>query len=59
MLLLCNNRTASIEVLDNLPITEVPESVNLIKQQSITLSELKRSQQWKAAREAAVRLVGE
>jgi beta-N-acetylhexosaminidase len=59
MLLLCNNRTASIEVLDNLPMTDVPQASKLIKQQNVTLSELKISQQWKAAREAAVRLVGE
>ncbi|PWI35312.1 beta-N-acetylhexosaminidase [Vibrio albus] len=57
MLLLCNNRNASIEVLDNLPIQEVPQAANLMKQQNVTLSELKNSQLWKNSREVVARLM--
>ncbi|PJC86192.1 beta-N-acetylhexosaminidase [Vibrio sp. HA2012] len=56
MLLLCNNRTSSIEVLDNLPATEVPQAACLIKQKNVTLSELTISLPWKDAREVAARL---
>ena len=57
MLLLCNNRKASIEVLDNLTITDVPEAVNLLKKQNFTLSELKIAQEWKDAVNALASLV--
>jgi beta-N-acetylhexosaminidase len=57
MLLLCNNRLGSINVLDNLPISQTPQAKVLLKQQSFTLSDLKRSQEWRQASEAMKRLV--
>lgn len=56
MLLLCNNRQESVEVLDNLPVTEVPQAVNLLKKKSFSLSELKISTEWKQAVESMKRL---
>ncbi|KJY83715.1 beta-hexosaminidase [Vibrio galatheae] len=58
MLLLCNNRHGQVEVLDNLPIMETPEAVNLLKKQSFTLSELQCSEQWRQASEAMKRILG-
>ncbi|WP_413283813.1 beta-N-acetylhexosaminidase [Vibrio sp. MA40-2] len=60
MLLLCNNRQASIEVLDQLPICKQSEiaakAKALFKKQSLTLSELKFSNQWKEASNAMKKL---
>ncbi|HHF3094925.1 TPA: beta-N-acetylhexosaminidase [Vibrio diabolicus] len=56
MLLMCNKREAHIEVLDNLPVSTVPLADALQKKQSFSLSDLKLSQEWKAASEAMKRL---
>ena len=57
MLLLCNNRTAQVEVLDNLPIMETPQALSLLKQQSFSLSELQSSEKWRQASEAMKRML--
>ncbi|MDN3610895.1 beta-N-acetylhexosaminidase [Vibrio ostreicida] len=49
MILVCNQRHAQVEVLDNLPIMDTPVANGLLKKQSFTLSELQRSENWKAA----------
>lgn len=56
MLLMCNKREAHIEVLDNLPVSTVPLADALLKKQSFSLSDLKLSQERKAASEAMKRL---
>ncbi|MFH4482328.1 beta-N-acetylhexosaminidase [Vibrio diabolicus] len=56
MLLMCNKREAHIEVLDNLPVSTVPLADALLKKQSFSLSDLKLSQEWKAASAAMKRL---
>ena len=56
MLLMCNKREAHIEVLDNLPVSTVPLADALLKKQSFSLSDLKLSQEWKAASEGIKRL---
>ncbi|UUM30121.1 beta-N-acetylhexosaminidase [Vibrio japonicus] len=58
MLLVCNQRDAQVEVLDNLPILETPAAEGLLKKQSFTLSELQSSDQWKQASEAMKRILG-
>ena len=57
MLLLCNNRKGSVEVLDNLPISEVPKAASLFGKQNFSLAELKLSQEWKEASEAMKRVL--
>ncbi len=58
MLLLCNNRQQTIEVLDNLTVTPVLcEAGVLFKKQSFSLSELKRSREWQQASEAMKRIL--
>ncbi|OEF10258.1 beta-N-acetylhexosaminidase [Vibrio genomosp. F10] len=52
MLLVCNKRDAQVEVLDNLPIMNVPIAETLLKKQSFSLAQLRRSNQWKQASEA-------
>ena len=52
MVLVCNQRDAQVEVLDNLPISQVPQAIGLVKKQSFKLDELYRSQEWKDASEA-------
>lgn len=49
MVLMCNNRKAAIEVLDNLPITEVPQALSLLKQQTFSLKELQSTERWQQA----------
>lgn len=56
MVLMCNKRESAVAVLDNLPVTDVPGAINLQKKQHFTLGELQRSEEWKAAREAMLRL---
>ncbi|MDB1123075.1 beta-N-acetylhexosaminidase [Vibrio algarum] len=58
MLLLCNNRNRSVEILDSLPITTSLVGESLAKKQSFTLSELKLSREWKDASEAMKRVIG-
>lgn len=58
MLLVCNQRDAQIEVLDNLPILETPAAQGLLKKQSFSLSELQSSEKWKQASEAMKRMLG-
>lgn len=56
MILVCNNRDAQVEVLDNLPIMETPGAEVLLKQQSFTLSQVQSSDEWKQASEAMKRI---
>ncbi|AMG29075.1 beta-N-acetylhexosaminidase [Grimontia hollisae] len=49
MLLLCNNRQSSIEALDNLPIIEVPQAVNLAKKKHFSVKELQGTERWREA----------
>lgn len=56
MILVCNNRDAQVEVLDNLPIMETPGAELLLKQQSFTLSQVQSSDEWKQASEAMKRI---
>ncbi|USD41691.1 beta-N-acetylhexosaminidase [Vibrio sp. SCSIO 43135] len=56
MLLVCNKRDAQVEVLDNLPVLEVPKADALLKKQSFSLADLKSSQQWKDASNALLRM---
>lgn len=58
MLLVCNQRDAQVEVLDNLPILNVPAAEGLLKRESFTLSQLHSSTQWKQASEAIKRILG-
>ncbi len=57
MLLLCNNRTQTIEVLDNLAITSVSGADSLFKKQNFSLSELQRSREWQEASETMKRIL--
>ena len=50
MLLVCNHRSAQIEVLDGLAVQESPLASTLKKAQNICLKELQGSQHWKDAR---------
>lgn len=50
MLLLCNNRQSSIEALDNLPIIEVPQAINLAKKKSFSVRELQAAERWRDAK---------
>ncbi|WP_047045633.1 beta-N-acetylhexosaminidase [Vibrio mexicanus] len=52
MVLVCNKRDAQVEVLDNLPVMDTPLAQGLLKTQSFSLADLKRSQEWKQASEA-------
>ncbi|MDD1780140.1 beta-N-acetylhexosaminidase [Enterovibrio sp. ZSDZ35] len=47
MLLMCNNRQSTIEAIDGLPISDVPQAATLMKQQSFSVKELKATQKWK------------
>ncbi|USD33020.1 MULTISPECIES: beta-N-acetylhexosaminidase [Vibrio] len=58
MVLVCNQRDAQIEVLDNLPVMETPQASQLLKKQSFTLSDLRSSDEWKQASEAMKRVIG-
>ncbi|MCK6264878.1 beta-N-acetylhexosaminidase [Vibrio sp. ZSDE26] len=58
MLLVCNKRDAQVEVLDNLPIMDVPTADALLKKQSFNLSELQGSNDWKQASEAMKAIIG-
>lgn len=57
MVLVCNQRDAQVEVLDNLPIMETPGAEKLLKTQSFSLAELQRSEAWKQASQAMQRLI--
>ena len=57
MILMCNQRNAQIEVLDNLPIMETPQAMGLLKKQSFSLSELQSSDKWRQASEAMKRML--
>lgn len=56
MVLVCNQRDAQVEVLDNLPIMETSGAEKLLKTQSFSLAELQRSEAWKQASQAMQRL---
>ncbi|WP_028025957.1 beta-N-acetylhexosaminidase [Enterovibrio calviensis] len=47
MLLLCNNRQSSIEVLDNIAISEVPQASTLLKKTQFSVKELQSSAKWR------------
>lgn len=49
MLLVCNQRQAQVEVLDSLPIQEVPQAHSLQKTSQHSLEDLHRSAEWKQA----------
>ncbi|MGF1754508.1 beta-N-acetylhexosaminidase [Vibrio makurazakiensis] len=57
MILVCNQRDAQVEVLDNLPILEVPIADSLLKQQSFSLSELHSSDKWKQSSQSMMRML--
>lgn len=59
MILVCNQRAAQIEVLDNLPILDVPAAESLLKRRAFNLPQLQSTEQWKQASEAMKRLLGE
>jgi len=63
MLLLCNNREASIEILDHFPISEKifrksAMANTLFKKQDFSLSELTMSNEWKDAHSAMKKVIG-
>ncbi|MDD1794075.1 beta-N-acetylhexosaminidase [Enterovibrio sp. ZSDZ42] len=47
MLLLCNNRQSSIEVLDNIAISDVPQASTLLKKTQFSVKELQSSTKWR------------
>ena len=51
MLLLCNDRTASIEVLDSLAITQVPEAKRLLMQSAHSWKSLQSDPFWKQTKQ--------
>lgn len=57
MILMCNKREAAVEVLDHLPIMEVPQAEALLKKQQLSYSELKRSERWQQASANMQRLI--
>ncbi|KWW44295.1 beta-hexosaminidase [Vibrio cholerae] len=57
MILICNKREAVVEVLDHLPIMEVPQAEALLKKQQLSYSELKRSERWQQASANMQRLI--
>ncbi|CSB27033.1 beta-hexosaminidase [Vibrio cholerae] len=57
MILICNKREAAVEVLDNLPIMEVPQAEALLKKQQFSYSELKRLERWQQASANMQRLI--
>ena len=59
MVLMCNNRSSQIDILDNLDITHVTQAQSLYKKNAFTLADLKRSQEWKDASELMKRVIGE
>ncbi|CCN83320.1 Beta-hexosaminidase [Vibrio nigripulchritudo SFn27] len=57
MLLMCNNRDYTVSALDNLPISEVPNALHLLKKQNFSLADLRLSHEWKQASEAMKRML--
>ncbi|WP_136486288.1 beta-N-acetylhexosaminidase [Vibrio sp. H11] len=57
MVLMCNKRESAVAVLDDLPISEVPQALQLLKQRNFSYRELQSSVQWKQASLAMQRLV--
>ena len=55
MLLLCNNRVSTEQVLDNLPVSSVPTAISLMKRDSYDYRCLTSSSQWKEAAEKVLR----
>lgn len=49
MVLVCNNRQSAISVLDHLPITTVEKATKLLKSQTFSYNDLKKSTRWKQA----------
>jgi beta-N-acetylhexosaminidase len=52
MILVCNEPTKAIDVIDNLPILEVLAADKMLKKAQFSLADLKLSSQWKRASEA-------
>ncbi|MEZ9629068.1 beta-N-acetylhexosaminidase [Vibrio breoganii] len=52
MVLMCNNRERAVQILDALPVTEVPKAQQLVKKKSFNLNELRTSREWKEATES-------
>ncbi|MHA2939573.1 beta-N-acetylhexosaminidase [Vibrio sp. RC27] len=59
MILVCNDPTKAVEVIDNLPIMEVPTATNMLKSTAFTLADLKSSTQWKEASETMKRIINQ
>ncbi len=59
MLLMCNNRPAQIEILDNLCCSPVTNAEALFTKSQFSMQELMRSKTWKAANEALKRATEE
>lgn len=57
MVLMCNKRESAVAVLDNLPVSEVPQAMTLRKRRQFSYRELQRSEQWQQASLAMQRLV--
>lgn len=57
MILVCNAAEKAIQVLDNLPILEVPLAHSMRKKAQLSWSELTLSREWKEARELLAPLV--
>ncbi|RQW63070.1 beta-N-acetylhexosaminidase [Vibrio viridaestus] len=57
MILVCNRPEAAIEVLDNLPILDVPSATHLLKKKRFTFDELQSSREWKEANSAILSLI--
>ncbi len=54
MLLFCNNRAASIEVIDQLKPSKMPNATPLLKRQEMTIKALKQNSDWKEVRQAVI-----
>ncbi|MGL6261577.1 beta-N-acetylhexosaminidase [Vibrio sp. WXL103] len=57
MLLMCNQRDAQVAAIDSLPQIESPQAMRLLKQNSFDLTELKRTQEWRQAQDALLRIL--
>jgi len=49
MILVCNKPDAAIKVIDHLPVFHVPNAFYLLKKRIFSLSDLRKTQEWKSA----------